>query len=213
MNGVLLGGRGLRLLVPAALVWGIGCAETPQQEMPVAESEISAKDRLLLASAKVALPPPGVLAGDLPEPHGEGAQFVQRYCATCHALPTPVTHSATDWPGVVRRMWLRMDNLDSAYHVAMPTAAERMVMLDYLIANALKVSGSDLPAGPGREMFSLTCSRCHELPDPRQHSPDDWTAVVRRMSVHLEVMLGESLSHDDVGRIASYLRTISAATD
>ena len=82
-------------------------------------------------------------------------------------------------------------------------------MVQYLVANALQVSGASLPPGPGRELYSTTCSRCHELADPNQHSAEDWVAVVRRMMDHMQVMLGESLSQDQLGQITNYLRTVS----
>ena len=34
-------------------------------------------------------------------------------------------HSATDWPSVVRRMWLRMDRLPESLHVAVPDQGDR----------------------------------------------------------------------------------------
>jgi cytochrome c5 len=130
-------------LLPLALVAVLSCDETPRVEtdrdLP---SQATVRDQLLLASAKVALPPPGVAPTDLPDPESEGAGLVQQYCTACHELPTPLIHSATDWPRVVRRMWLRMDGVGGSYDVAIPASAERVVMLRYLIDNALKVSGA-----------------------------------------------------------------------
>jgi hypothetical protein len=83
-----------------------------QQATPAQEPQapvLSHSDRLLLAAAMIALPPAGVEPGDLPDPHAQGAQLEARYCAQCHALPAPTMHSATDWPLVARRMWLRME--------------------------------------------------------------------------------------------------------
>ena len=67
-------------------------------------------------------------------------------------------------------MWLRMDRIDPAFNVPIPNGAERLVMAEYLIDNALLVRISGLPAGAGRDLFVSTCSRCHELADPSQHS-------------------------------------------
>lgn len=167
-------------------------------------------DRLLLAAAKVALPPPGVQASDLPDPHSPGAQAVVKYCTACHNLPAPTIHSATDWPGVVRRMWLRMDRLPPDLQVPVPTPAERHYILDYLVSNALQVSGLTLPPGRGRETFSQACSRCHALPDPYQHSPDDWPTVVRRMEQRMTQMNVEVPQPREIGEILTYLQTVSA---
>jgi cytochrome c5 len=173
-------------------------------------TEPGVNDRLILAAAKVALPPPGVTPADLPEPGSEGGKYVVEFCVACHNLPSPAIHSATDWPSVVRRMWLRMDRLPPEYGVRVPTPEQRQVTLDYLINNALRVSGAALPAGAGRATFSQTCSRCHALPDPLQHSPDDWGAVVTRMSTRMDQMKVDRPSPDQTQQILLYLQQVSA---
>ena len=94
-------------------------------------------EQLILAAVEVALPPPGIAPGDLPNPESEGARHIATFCAACHNLPSPMIHSATDWPGVIRRMWLRMDRLPPSFGVKVPTMQQRQGMLNYLIANAL----------------------------------------------------------------------------
>lgn len=196
----------------AALACGGENREQPVQIPPGPEiaQAMSAPDRLLLAAAQIALPPPGVQPGDLPDPHTPGAQAVAEFCSGCHNLPAPTIHSATDWPGVVRRMWLRMDLLPAEMRLPVPSPAQRHYMLDYLITNALQVSGAALPAGPGRETFSTVCSRCHALPDPRQHSPDDWPTVVNRMTQRMTQMSVEVAQPGQVGEILTYLQGASA---
>lgn len=205
----------------AILLVGCSCSEQSRQERAAGDTtgrirpaelarEAGYSDRLLLAAAKVALPPPGVHSADLPDPYSRGAQAVARYCSACHNLPSPTLHSATDWPGVVRRMWLRMDRLPEDLQVPVPTAAERHYILDYLVTNALQVSGVALPAGPGRETFSQVCSRCHALPDPYQHSPEDWPTVVRRMEQRMNQMNVDVPQPREVGAILTYLQNVSA---
>ena len=184
-----------------------GSRETVPPPGPVGD-----RDLLLLASAKVALPPPADPAIDLPDPTSEGARLVERYCTACHAVPTPSIHSATDWPRVARRMWLRIDGLPEGFHVPRPTGAERTVMLRYLIGNALRVSGAALPAGPGRAEFVTACSRCHELPDPRSHASEDWLAVVVRMGERMTSMLGTTLTATQQADVVRYLAAASAAS-
>lgn len=195
----------------AALACGGETAEQAGQVPAGAEPgpAMTGSDRLLLAASKVALPPPGVQPGDLPEPHSPGARAVAQFCSTCHYLPAPTIHSATDWPGVVRRMWLRMDRLPPEIRVPVPSAAQRHDMLSYLIATALRVSGAALPAAPGRETFSAACSRCHALPDPRQHSPDDWPAVVTRMQQRMNQMGVDVPQPAQMGEILIYLQQVS----
>jgi len=164
---------------------------------------------VILAAAMVNMPtalPPS----ELPDPTSEGAQLLVKYCGqACHGLPAPSSHSANDWPVVLRRMWLRMSALDTTYHIAVPTAAERIVILDYMLANALKVTTALLPDAPGRQLFASKCGACHGLPDVRQHSTEDWPAVVRIMNGRMEKLLGQVLSQDEMQRIVHYLQEAS----
>ena len=175
----------------------------------VGVSGLNRQDELVLAAAKVALPPPGVTAADLPDPTTMGAQLVGRYCGQCHNMPSPQMHSATDWPGIARRMWLRMELLPATLEVNVPTAAERLAILEYLNTNALRVSGSTLPPGQGREAFAQTCSRCHALPDPRVHSREDWATVYARMERNMERMKVPPPPREQATDILLYLQTVS----
>jgi len=202
-----------RMAALSLAISAIACGQAGQQQTGTTggtqPAQLSPSDELLLASAKVALPPTGTRAEDLPDPQGAGAAALQQYCTTCHSLPNPAMHSATDWPAVLRRMWLRMNLLDSTYTLPVPEMGERIVLLDYLTTNALKVS-ENLPDKPGRQFFEQTCGRCHELPDPHQHSDQDWFVVVRRMNQHMQDILGTSLTSDDVERIVQYLASASS---
>jgi cytochrome c5 len=171
---------------------------------------LNRQDELLLAAANVALPPPGISAADLPDPESRGAQLVAGYCGQCHNIPSPQMHSATDWPGIARRMWLRMELLPATQDVKVPTAAERFAILDYLTADALKVSGANLPAAPGRDSFSQICSRCHALPDPKVHSREDWPTVFARMERNMERMKVPPPTREQTSDILLYLQTVAS---
>jgi cytochrome c5 len=176
-------------LILVAVAWLTACHEAPRARAQASPpTQLSRSDQLLLAAATIGLPPTGVAPGDLPEPTSRGAHLLATYCAQCHSLPAPTAHSATDWPSVARRMWLRMEWLPDSLGVKVPTNAERYEILQYLTVNALRVSGSELPAGRGREAFALICSRCHALPDPRVHSKADWGVVFARMERNMERM-------------------------
>jgi cytochrome c5 len=187
---------------------------TPQQQDEAATGQQPATgsgDALLLAAAKVALPPP-MAAADLPEPQSQGAQLVAQNCGgACHSIPAPNSHTATDWPVVLRRMWLRAGQLDTALHAPVPDNAARIVISEYLIANALKPSAGTLPDYPGQEQYIVTCGRCHGLPDPSQHSPQDWAAVVRRMNTRMETMLGDVLTGAQIQAVVMYLEQASGS--
>jgi cytochrome c5 len=201
MVTVRLHSRFRDFFVAACAVALSGCAGDSDVESMALDST----DQLLLAATRVALPPVGMQVADLPDPDSPGAANIATYCSACHAIPSPMMHSATDWPSVIRRMWLRTDRIEGHFGVAVPTPSERLVMVEYLINNALVVRTSGLPDGPGREAFVSTCSRCHELPDPSQHSSEDWVSVVRRMTGHMEDMLGEFLSQAEFQEIVLYL--------
>jgi cytochrome c5 len=190
-----------------------GCRSSKPPAQPAAApagaGELSHADQLLLAAAKVALPPAGLAAGDLPDPTSRDAQLVITYCGQCHGLPSPMAHSATDWPSVARRMWLRMDWLPASLGVKTPTPAERGTILNYLMTNSLKVSGSVLPAGKGRDEFSVVCSQCHALPDPRVHSATDWPAVYARMERNMERMQVQAPGGQTSTDILLYLQTVA----
>jgi hypothetical protein len=189
----------------AALAW-VACTQEPATQGESTEPDAS---NVILASAMINMPTP-MAASELPDPESQGAQLTAAYCGqACHGLPAPSAHSASDWPVVLRRMWLRMTHLDSAYQIAVPSTGERAVIMDYLLANALQVSVGDLPDAPGRALFAEKCSACHDLPDVRQHTPDDWVAVVRRMNGRMENLIGRVLSQDELQRIVLYLEAAS----
>jgi hypothetical protein len=202
-----MGEQGWWVAVAAALALAACAPEgTPAGGEP---AQTTSADNVILAAAMVNMPA-GLPASELPDPAGQGAQLTVKFCGqACHGLPAPSSHSATDWPVVLRRMWLRTSSLDTAYHVAVPTAAERVVILDYMLANALTVTEGLLPDAPGRLLFVQKCGSCHGLPDPRQHAPDDWVAVVRRMNGRMENLLRKVLSQDEMQRIVLYLEAAS----
>ena len=46
---------------------------------------------------------------------------------------------------------------------------------------------TDLSAPVGI-LFEATCSQCHVLPDPKQHTADEWPGVVERMAQNMKTM-------------------------
>jgi cytochrome c5 len=204
----------LSLLAPALLLVLPACrspAGVPQA--PAAEVTVSSadarSDALLLAAAKVALPPPGIDSSDLAEPETPGAHLVAHFCNQCHSLPSPAMHSATDWPRVLRRMWLRMDRLPDSLGIRTANEGERGTVLKYLMANALQVSGAELPKGAGREDFAAICSRCHALPDIKIHASGDWPSVFMRMERNMERMNVSLPNGEQTSRILLYLQDVA----
>ena len=140
-------------------------------------------ERRLYAAALIALPPDGVQPESLPDPLSRGAQLLTAYCTQCHALPSPAMHGAQDWPSVARRMWVRIDMLHGELGVTVPGPGDRVALLNYLIANALKVS-AHLPPGlvgtPSRRCAAAaTCCRTRgsTLPRTGRRSSCAWSAT------------------------------------
>jgi cytochrome c5 len=166
-------------------------------------------EQRILRAALLTVPRPGVDPDSLPDRTSPGAAVLIQYCTQCHALPSPGMHGAQDWPFVARQMWLYIDELQGELGVQSPSTAQRAQLLSYLQANALQVA-SALPPGAGKETFQATCSRCHVLPDPRQHSPVDWPNVVMRMERNMERFHLSGVSRPMAEQIVSYLRMASA---
>jgi cytochrome c5 len=207
----------LTLLAPALLWLAPACRSSASipatSNAAAAVSSADARaDAVLLAAAKVALPPPGINPGDLAEPESPGAHLVAEFCAQCHGLPSPAMHSATDWPRVLRRMWLRMDRLPDSLGIRTADEGQRGTALRYLMANALQVSGAALPKGPGREDFALICSRCHALPDVNIHASGDWPSVFLRMERNMERMNVSRPNGEQTSNILLYLQDVSRRT-
>jgi len=136
--------------------------------------------------------PPAVEPRRLPEPKSEGARLAVTYCVQCHYLPNPAMHEATRWNSVVERMVWRMEGKgnmgklmqDMMAGVKAPNADEQDKLTRYLQKHAQREIDPkrypDLKSQQG-QMFSIACSQCHALPDPKRHSAIEWPHVVERM--------------------------------
>jgi len=154
--------------------------------------------------------PDRVRPSQLPQPDSRGARLVALYCVQCHNLPDPAMHDASRWPEVVRRMVPRMEgrgNLGPLMAdlmrapgggeraMAAPGADEEREIVAYLQRHAQR--SLDLRAEPelaqalehgaGR-IFARACSQCHALPDPSQHTAEEWPKIVERMRDNLDWM-------------------------
>jgi len=64
----------------------------------------------------------------LPEPESEGAQVAKQFCSDCHAPPSPLVHTAEEWPNVIYRMQERR-RMKAFELIAEP---EHTILLEYL---------------------------------------------------------------------------------
>jgi cytochrome c5 len=157
--------------------------------------------------------PPGIDLALLPESQSQGALLLSRYCSQCHNLPGPGTHTAEEWPAVVERMNLRMQMMSGPDMMGMmvdsPDESELQAILRYLQEYAQKpideAQYDDLDTSAGRA-FQSTCSLCHALPDPQQHTSEEWPAVVVRMKQNM-VTQGKTVPDEaTIGEIVEFLQ-------
>lgn len=169
--------------------------------------------------------PAGIPSSELPDPESRGARLLTRYCSQCHGIPSPASHSATDWDPTVRRMFARMEHMAHMSRmmggrmpmmrmpaVAAPTAEEERGILEYLQAHALRAIPEErLPeaGNEGAPVFARTCSRCHALPDPGQHTAAEWPGVVARMRENMRAMGVEEITDAQARAIIGYLQRVA----
>jgi hypothetical protein len=71
-----------------------------------------------------------------------GAKLFARYCQQCHTLPSPLTHTAEEWPGVADRMFRLMDMMAGhTTNIAIPSLEEQQAIIGYLKAHLSKKEG------------------------------------------------------------------------
>jgi cytochrome c5 len=90
-------------------------------------------------------------------------------------------------------------------NIKAPSAKEQEIIVSYLKEHSLKSIQPDAlpsPRSKGAILFAATCAQCHALPDPRQHTAQQWPQVVARMHKNM-VAMGKSVPD------AATLRTIT----
>jgi hypothetical protein len=178
-----------RLLTASAAL--MSCAAAGAAEDPVAQARFRWEHSPHGAMLERILPPT-VDPRQLPEPGSPGARLAVTYCVQCHYLPNPAMHDAAKWPAVVERMVWRMEGKgnmgklmqDMMAEVKAPDANEQSALVRYLQKHAQRALDPrqypDIHTEAGRR-FSIACSQCHVLPDPKRHTANEWPAVVERM--------------------------------
>ena len=140
--------------------------------------------------------PPGVKPGELPAPGSEGAKLMARYCVQCHNLPSPMMHSAAEWPGVAERMFQRMsmcsgmsgmgmmgnmggmgmkgmtggasgNGIMGMMNIKAPSAKEQEIIVAYLKAHSLKsIQPGALPSPEAKAQSFLLLRALSATPCP-----------------------------------------------
>ena len=157
---------------------------------------------------------PGILPDQLPDPASIEAGLLVRYCAQCHNLPSPATHSAEEWTAVVDRMDRLMSSVEGMgrremMRIKRPTEDERKRLLRYLQAHALRPFSAPsipLPDSPGAKMFQSVCTQCHVLPDIKLHTAEEWPGIIERMRMNMKVIGKREITDEERDAIADYLK-------
>jgi len=178
----------------------LGAAALAMMAAPAAAASNAAGEKALWAKSPHGrmlerILPPAIEPGELPEPQSAGARLTARYCVQCHYLPAPQMHTAARWKPIVERMVWRMrgrGNLGSVMKEMMekveaPGEAEIATLTRYLQEHGQTGMDPQDPAlqSEAGEMYSIACSQCHALPDPRRHTAAEWPDIVRRMKKHM----------------------------
>lgn len=160
--------------------------------------------------------PPGINPNQLPEPKSEGARLLGQYCSQCHGVPGPGLHTPNEWPNVIARMNRRMQMMSGGrmmMRIEAPDANELKILTAYLEKNAQRtidvneLTGADTPGG---QAFQKTCSQCHALPDPAQHTSNEWSVVIERMRMNMSTMGKQLPDQTSTDRILGFLQMHAA---
>lgn len=92
-------------------------------------------------------------------------------------------------------------------HSIVPSDAEQDTLVDYLQRNALPVvEPESLGDSEGAALYVELCSRCHQTPNPRAHSLDDWRSqVLPRMQSNTARLGLERMTEQEQRRILEFL--------
>lgn len=71
--------------------------------------------------------------------------------------------------------------------------------------NGNQEQGSAELNSPAGKLYTQTCARCHALPNPRQHTADQWPAVVARMEQHMQQARQPLAPEDEIREINKFL--------
>jgi cytochrome c2 len=152
--------------------------------------------------------PHGISPSMLPKPESAGAKALSENCTQCHGLPAPGMHTAEEWPSIVGRMNMRMQMMDGMMGIDAPDQQELNTVIDYLQTHAQQpINTADYPDldSDNGKVFTQTCIQCHVLPEPKQHTAEEWPNVVNRMLGHIAVRNKPMPRDDEIEQIITYL--------
>ncbi len=94
-------------------------------------------------------------------------------------------------------------------HIEAPSPQEGTELLTYLRQHSLhtadqsKLKHLDTPSGIA---FLQTCPQCHALPDPQQHTTQEWPGVTIRMKQNMQFMHKPLIQPKEEALIVQFLQ-------
>ncbi len=163
--------------------------------------------------AMMVMPRTGISSEQLPDKDSKVVKKYAQLCSQCHLLQSPKMKSARQWPGIVDRMDRRMQRMASMgmmrRRMKTMTSQDKKKVMAYLQKHALKVMSNGSIKGfssLGGQKFKQTCTQCHDLPDPKQHSAKEWKRVIQRMKKNMAQMGKTVISQKEEQLILDFLK-------
>ena len=159
--------------------------------------------------------PPGIAPENLPEPNSSGAKLLNKYCIQCHNTISPRMHSAEKWTSIFQRVSWHMqkceigERMSRTEVIKAPSQQEGTELLSYLKRHSLhpadqtKLGHLDTPSGMA---FLNACTQCHALPDPQQHTTQEWPGVTTRMKQNMLFMHKPLIQPKEEALIVQFLQ-------
>jgi len=203
-------------IISGLFLWSLGLILINSSQVLAQDKEIKSRDALrdLVKQMVPESLPPGITPEDLPEPNSSGAVLLQKYCNQCHDIFSPRMHSAEKWSSVFQRMSWHMQmmprgrKIGKMIKIEAPSSQEGTELLTYLRQHSLhtadqgKLEHLDTPSGMA---FLQTCAQCHALPDPKQHTTQEWPGVTTRMNQNLQQMQKPVIQPKEKALIVQFL--------
>lgn len=159
----------------------------------------------------VANRPVGFKEAQLADRVSPPARLFIRTCIQCHDLPDPKMHASEEWPLVVSRMFDRLQRRKAfsmeSKALFLPSPSELGEIATYLSRHGFKRASPRMIQDASLEavLFSRKCTQCHQLPDPSQHTANEWAAVIDRMQGHIRERGKQEMTDDEKRTLLSFL--------
>ncbi len=178
-----------------------------------AKKQVSKRNGMMGKCAMMVMPRTGISSEQLPDKDSKAAKKYAQLCSQCHLLQSPKMKSARQWPKIVDRMDRRMQRMASmgmmGRRMKAMTPQDKKEVMAYLQKHSLKAMSKDSIkelTSQGGQKFKQTCTQCHALPDPKQHTIKEWPTVIQRMKKNMAQMGKPVISQKEEQLILDFLK-------